>query len=80
MPFSTLSEFEHATEAEKSERNPRNVARKGGDKSIGEERHPQTVLRKALLIEKKTGTMLREGEKWGERQMQSKIDRQIAAN
>lgn len=47
MPFSTLSEFEHAGEAEQRERNPRHVARKGGDKSIGEEKHPQTVLRKA---------------------------------
>lgn len=32
MPFSTLSEFEHAREAEQRERNPRHVARKGGDK------------------------------------------------
>lgn len=71
MPFSTLSEFEHAREAEQRERNPRNVARKGADKTMGEEKHPQTVLRKALLTER-AGTML-----WGrrERQTQSKIDR-----
>lgn len=79
MPFSTLSEFEHDGEAEQRERNPRHVARKGGDKSIVEEKHPQTMLRKAWLTER-AGTMLRAGEKWRERRMQSKIDRQIAPN
>lgn len=38
MPFSTLSEFEHAGEAEQRARNPRHVARKGGDKSEGGEK------------------------------------------
>ncbi len=62
MPFSTLSEFKRAGVAEQRERNPRHVARKGGDMSIGEEKHPQTVLRKAKLTER-AGTMLRAGKK-----------------
>lgn len=37
------------------------------------------MLRKAWLTER-AGTMLRAGEKWRERRMQSKIDRQIAPN
>lgn len=79
MPFSTLSGFKHAGEAEQRERNPRHVGRIGGDKSKGKEKHPQTVLRKASLTER-AGTMFWAGEKWRERQTQSKIDRQIAPN
>lgn len=36
--------------------------RKGGDKSIGEEKHPETVLRRARLTESR-GVQERRGEK-----------------
>lgn len=75
MPFSILSEFKHTREAEQRERarNPRNVARKGGGMSAGEERESpahrncrhNVVGRKA--VKKKI-------------QMHRKIDRQIAPN
>lgn len=51
MPFSTPSEFEHSGEAQQREGSPRHVATKGGDKSTGEEKHPETVLRRARLTE-----------------------------
>lgn len=51
MPFPTPSEFEHSGEAQQREGSPRHVATKGGDKSIGEEKHPETVLRRARLTE-----------------------------
>lgn len=57
-----MSEFEHAGDTEQRGRNPGHVARKGGDKIMGEEKQPQTVLG------------------GGRRQMQRKIDRQIAPN
>lgn len=73
MPFSTQSEFEHTRKAEQRERNPRNVVMKGGDKSIGEEKHPQTVLRKARLTEG-ARTMLLAGENGKEKQLQEEED------
>lgn len=74
MPFSTQSEFEHSRKAERGrERNPRNAVMKGGDKSIGEEKHSQTVSRKARLTER-AGTMLLAGENWKERQLQEEED------
>lgn len=74
MPFSTLSEFEHTGEAQQREGSPRHVATKGGDKSMGEEKHPETVLRRAQLTESLGGGG---GKKQRERKMQS--GRQIAA-
>lgn len=73
MPFSTQSEFEHSRKAERRERNPRNAVMKGGDKSIGEEKHSQTVSRKARLTER-AGTMLLAGENCKERQLQEEED------
>lgn len=61
MPFSTLSGFEHAGEAEQRERNPRHVASKGGDKSTGEEKQLGQCVRRAELTER-AGTMLTAGE------------------
>lgn len=46
---------------------------KGGDKSIGEEKHSQTVSRKARLTER-AGTMLLAGENCKERQLQEEED------
>lgn len=73
MPFSTQSEFEHSRKAARRERNPRNAVMKGGDKSIGEEKHSQTVSRKARLTER-AGTMLLAGENCKERQLQEEED------
>lgn len=69
MPFSTPSEFEHSGEAQQREGSPRHVATKGGDKSIGEEKHPETVLRRARLTESWGGGGA--GKKRRERKMQS---------
>lgn len=63
MPFSTLSEFEHTGEAQQREGSPRHVATKGGDKSMGEEKHPETVLRRAQLTESLGGGEERSREK-----------------
>lgn len=52
MPFSTLSQFEQARETEQRERNPRHVAAKGGDRSMGEEKHSQNRVEEGIAHRK----------------------------
>ena len=66
MPFSTLTEFEHTREVKQKERNPGNVGRKSGKKSVVVERNLQTVFRKCQLTER-TGIPLKLEEKGREK-------------
>lgn len=74
MPFSTLSEFEHTGGAEQRERNPRHVARNGGDEVEKKGALRQRRGRPSSLYLKSRYNVE------GRREMQRKSDRQIAPN
>lgn len=80
MPFSTQSEFEHSRKAARRERNPRNAVMKGGDKSIGEEKHSQTVSRKARSQKEQAQCCWQERIAKKGSCRKRKIDRQIVPN